>query len=100
MRDLHRKALIGILRTLVILVIAVFVPAGTWRYWQGWACLASFFVPACAITVWVAKNDPALLERRMKAGPAAEKERGQSVVQAIAAVVFFADFAIPALDHR
>ena len=100
MKELHRKAVLGILRTLVILVIAVFVPAGTWRYWQGWACLGSFFAPACVITVWVAKNDPALLERRMKAGPAAEKEWGQKVVQAMAAIVFFADFAIPAIDHR
>jgi hypothetical protein len=60
MKDLHRKAVIGILRTFVILVIAVFVPAGPLRYCQAWACLAAFFVPACAITEWVAKNDPAL----------------------------------------
>lgn len=100
MKDLHRNALIGILRTFVLLIIAVFVPAGTLRYWQGWACLAAFFIPACAITVWVAKNDPALLERRLKAGPSAEKERGQKIVQAITAVVFLADFAVPALDHR
>ena len=100
MKDLHRKAVVGVLRTFVILVIAVFVPAGTLRYWQGWACLAAFFVPARLITVWVAKNDPVLLERRIKAGPAAEKEFGQKVVQAVAAVVFFADCAVPALDHR
>ena len=100
MKDLHRKAVIGILRTFVILVVAVFVPAGTLRYWQGWACLASFFLPACLITVWVARNDPALLVRRIKAGPAAEKEIGQKIVQAVAAVVFFADWAVPALDHR
>ncbi len=100
MKDLHRKALIGILRTFVLLVIAVFVPAATLRYWQGWACLAAFFIPACVITVWVAKNDPALLERRLKAGPRAEKEAGQKVVQAITAVVFLADFVVPAFDHR
>jgi len=100
MKDLHRKALFGILRTLVILVLAVFVPAGTMRYWQGWASLAAFFFPACAITVWVARRDPALLERRLKAGAKAETELGQKIVQAIAAGVFFADFAFPALDHR
>lgn len=100
MKDLHRKALIGILRTFFILVIALFLPAGTLRYWQGWACLTAFFLPASIISVWVAKNDPALLERRMKAGPKAEKEVGQKIVQTIAAVVFFADFLIPAFDHR
>jgi type IV secretory pathway TrbD component len=63
MKDLHRRALIGTLRTLVILLVAVFLPAGTLWYWQGWTCLAVFFVPACAISVWLARNDPALLER-------------------------------------
>ena len=100
MKDLHRKALIGSLRMLVILLIAVFVPAGTLRYWQGWVCLAAFFIPASIISVWVAKRDPVLLERRLKAGPAAEKEFGQKIVQAIASAVFIADFLVPALDNR
>ncbi len=52
------------------------------------------------ITVWVAKHDPALLERRLKAGAKAEKEKGHKIVQAITAVVFPADFGVPALDHR
>ena len=79
---------------------AIFIPVWTLRYWQGWVCLAVFFVPACAITVWVARNDPALLERRLRAGPKAEKEIGQKIVQVITSIVFLADFAIPALDHR
>ena len=77
MKDLHRKALIGILRTLVMLVAVIFFPSWTLRYWQGWACLAAFFVPACAISVWVARNDPALLERRLKAGQRPKRRRGR-----------------------
>ena len=100
MKDLHRKALTNTLCTVVVLAVAVFVPAGTLRYWQGWVCLATFFVPASAISVWVAKHDPALLERRLKAGPKAEKEIGQKIVQTITSVVFLADFAVPAFDHR
>lgn len=102
MKDLDRKALIGLLRTFVMLLVVIFGPlsSSSRGYWQGWACLAAFFVPACAITVWVARNDPALLERRLKAGPKAEKEKGQKIVQGMAFVVFLADFAIPALDHR
>jgi len=100
MKALHRKSLIGIVRAFVVLTAAVFLPVWTLRYWQGWACLAAFFVPACAISVWVAKHDPALLERRLKAGPRAEKERGQKIVQVITSVVFLADFLVPAFDHR
>ena len=100
MRDLHRKALIGVLRTFVVLVAAVFGPVWTFHYWQGWACMAAFFVPACAISVWVAKHDPALLERRLQAGPKAEQRFGQKIVQTITAIVFFADFVVSAIDHR
>jgi protein-S-isoprenylcysteine O-methyltransferase Ste14 len=100
MKDLHRKAAIGVLQTLFMLVAAIFIPVGTLRYWQGWVCLGMFFIPACAISLWVARNDPALLERRLRAGPRAEKKTGQKVVQAIASIVFVADFAVSALDHR
>jgi protein-S-isoprenylcysteine O-methyltransferase Ste14 len=100
MKPLHRKSLAGILRMFAILMIALFVPVWTLRWWQAWACLAAFFVPACVISVWVAKYDPALLERRLKAGPKAEKEKGQKIVQRITAIVFLAEFLIPAFDHR
>lgn len=100
MKELHRKAILGTLRLLIVLLLAVFLPAWSFRYWQGWLCLAAFFAPASVISVWVARNDPELLERRLKAGPKSEKEKGQKVVQAIAAVVFFADFAVSVFDHR
>ena len=61
--------------------------------------MAAFFVPACLITVGWRRTIP-LLERRIKAGPAAEKESGHKIVPAIAAVVYFADFAVPALGRR
>jgi protein-S-isoprenylcysteine O-methyltransferase Ste14 len=85
---------------LAILVAVVFFPGWSFRYWQGWACLASFFVPASVVSIYVARNDPALLERRLKAGPRAEKEKLQKVVQSVTMVVFLADFVVPALDHR
>lgn len=100
MKELHRKALIGTLQTFVVLCAAIFVPLWTLRWWQGWACLGAFFVPACMISLWLAEHDPALLERRLKAGPKAEKEKEQRIVQTIAAIVFLADFALPAFDHR
>ncbi|HKF50025.1 MAG TPA: isoprenylcysteine carboxylmethyltransferase family protein [Terracidiphilus sp.] len=100
MKDLHRQAITGTLRTLAVLLAATFLPAWTLRYWQGWLCLAAFFIPASFISVWMARNDPELLARRMKAGPTAEKRLGQKVVQFIAFFVFLADFVVPAFDHR
>jgi protein-S-isoprenylcysteine O-methyltransferase Ste14 len=46
------------------------------------------------------KNDPHLLERRVQAGPVAEKEKGQQIIQSLASIAFIAIFIIPGLDHR
>ncbi len=100
MTTLNLKAIIQLVITAVVLAAAVFLPAGRLDYWQGWACLFSFFFPAGLITVYVAKNNPALLERRLKAGPRAETSRGQKVVQTITAVVLLAEFVVPAFDYR
>jgi protein-S-isoprenylcysteine O-methyltransferase Ste14 len=100
MNALYRKAWVGFIRMLLILLVVVFAPSWTLHYWQGWACLAAFFIPAAAISLYVARKDPALLERRLKAGPKAEKEKGQKIVQGIAAIGFLADFLLPAFDHR
>jgi protein-S-isoprenylcysteine O-methyltransferase Ste14 len=100
MNDVNRKAMIGLVRMVLLLPALVFLPAWTVHYWQGWACLFSFLVPATAISLYVATHDPALLERRLKAGASAEKEPGQKVVQTIAGVVFISEFVVPAIDSR
>ncbi|MDR7666751.1 isoprenylcysteine carboxylmethyltransferase family protein, partial [Methanosarcina sp. Z-7115] len=46
------------------------------------------------------EKNPKLLERRVKAGPEAEKEKTQKIIQLFAAICFFAIIALPALDHR
>ena len=78
----------------------LFIPAGTLAYWQAWAFMAVFVGTSGAISVYLAIKDPQLLERRMKAGPAAEKERTQKVIMLLAMVGFIALLVIPALDHR
>src|SRR5215472_3874856 len=54
--------------------ILVFLPAWTLDYWQGWLFSAVFVACTLAITLYLAVRDPQLLERRMNAGPGAEKE--------------------------
>jgi protein-S-isoprenylcysteine O-methyltransferase Ste14 len=100
MTDVNRRAVAGLLQMLVVLPILVFLPAWTIRYWQAWVCLFVFSACATAITAYLMKRDPALLERRMKAGPAAEKQTSQKVIQFFAAITFIAIFVIPGLDHR
>jgi protein-S-isoprenylcysteine O-methyltransferase Ste14 len=100
MEDLNKRAFAGLARTLVGLAALLFLPAGTVDYWQGWAFLAVFSASALAITVYLMKNDPKLLQRRMKAGPGAEKEKSQKIILSIAFAFFVAAVVVPGIDHR
>ena len=80
--------------------VLVFLPAGTLDYWQAWIFLGAFFAPVLVITIYLMKNDPGLLERRMTAGPLDEKETSQKVIQFLATIAFIAVMLVPALDHR
>jgi protein-S-isoprenylcysteine O-methyltransferase Ste14 len=84
----------------VVVGAALFLPAGTFDYWQAWAFAGVFFACTLAITVWMAVADPELLERRMSAGPAAEREPAQKVIMALAFVAFAGVAVVPALDRR
>ena len=85
---------------LLVLGLIVFVPAGTLAYWQGWAFAIVFTVSTNIIGVYLARNDPALLERRMKVGPAAETRPVQKGLIALAFAGAIALVIISALDHR
>jgi protein-S-isoprenylcysteine O-methyltransferase Ste14 len=77
----------------------LFLPAGTFDYWQAWVFLAVFFIASLS-TVYFLKKDPAALERRMHAGPVAETRTVQKVVASGVYVLFAALLVFSALDHR
>jgi protein-S-isoprenylcysteine O-methyltransferase Ste14 len=100
MNQLNIKAFSGMLQLLIMLGLTIFLPAWTLDYWQAWVLVAIFFACTLAVTLYLMKNDPKLLERRVKAGVGAEQERSQNIIQAVAALVFIAIFVVSALDHR
>ncbi len=95
-----RKAALGLINLLVVLGLALFGPAGTLGFPEAWVFLALFGGASLSITIYLARHDPALLARRTQAGPTAESEPLQKVIQAVASVSFLATLVLPALDHR
>jgi len=91
-----RSSVLGILMMAALLLL----PAGTLNYWQAWVFMAVFVSASGAVTVYLAMHDPRLLERRMRTGPAAEKERSQKFIISVAMMGFIGLLVIPALDHR
>jgi protein-S-isoprenylcysteine O-methyltransferase Ste14 len=100
MNSLNRKAFRGLLFLLFVTAALLFIPAGTLDYWQAWIFLAVFFAPSLAVTLYLMKEDPKLLERRMRGGPRAEKEPAQKIIMSVAWVGFIGLVVVPALDHR
>ena len=100
MKDLNRKAFGGLLFLLLVMAALLFLPAWTLSYWQAWVFLAVFGASALAITLYLMKKDPKLLARRVYAGPTAEKETSQKIIQFIAQIAFLLVIVFPVLDHR
>jgi protein-S-isoprenylcysteine O-methyltransferase Ste14 len=100
LRELYKKASGGLLFLLLVMASLLFLPAWTLNYWQAWAFLAVFGLSAVAITVYLTKRDPKLLERRVYAGPTAEKETSQKIIQTITSISFAGLLVVSALDHR
>ena len=100
MTGVNKRALVGLLGLFAAMTALLFVPTWTLRYWQAWVFLSVFLGAALAITVYLMTRDPGLLERRIYAGPTAEKEKSQKIIQSITTLGFVAMLIVPALDHR
>ena len=100
MTTLDLKALAGLLFLLLVMGALTFIPAQTFDYWQAWAFLAVFGASALAVTLYLMKHDPKLLERRTQGGPVSERETTQKVIQSITALGFASIPVASALDHR
>jgi protein-S-isoprenylcysteine O-methyltransferase Ste14 len=100
MKSLNQSAFGGLLFLMIALATSLFLPAWTLDYPEAWIFLAVFFFPVLAITIYLIKRDPKLLERRINAGPGAEKESNQKVIQFLASIAFILIFILSAIDHR
>lgn len=100
MNTLKIKSFGGLLFLLLVMAALLFIPAWTLDYWQAWTFLAVYFASSLAVTLYLMKKDPRLLERRLRGGPTAEKETTQKVIMFFVSLGFIGLIALPALDHR
>jgi len=75
----------------------LFIPAGSSRFWQGWAYIAISFVPGLFAFTYFYKHDPQLIERRMQFK---EKVREQKRIMTFVYIAWLVAFVLPGLDHR
>jgi protein-S-isoprenylcysteine O-methyltransferase Ste14 len=80
--------------------LILFWPAGTLHYWQGWLFISVFTAATIVPTIYLARTNPAALQRRMRAGPRAEARAAQKIIITGSFVDLFVMMAFSAFDHR
>ncbi|MGZ3498340.1 MAG: methyltransferase family protein [Vulcanimicrobiaceae bacterium] len=98
--DLGRKTIVALVTVLALIGAIIFLPAWTLNYWQAWVFLAVYAICNVFVVAYLWKNDRALLQRRMSAGPAAERSPSQKIIMFLVSIGFIALLVVSALDHR
>ena len=96
-KSLAVKAIIRFLSALLIIGCFLFIPAGTFNYWNGWLFIGSIFIPMISVLIYLLIKDPELLEKRFKTE---EKEKEQRFIQKIGIAPTIIGFLLPGFDYR
>jgi protein-S-isoprenylcysteine O-methyltransferase Ste14 len=85
---------------LALFGLLLFLPAGTFRYWQAWVFIAVWTATTTGPSFYLAMRRPEVLRRRMHTGPTAETRPAQKIASSGLVVFFTSVMVISALDHR
>lgn len=91
------SAIVKLLAGVVLVGVALFLPAGTLAYVNGWLLMGVLFVPMFLAGIVMMCKDPALLSRRLDAK---EKLREQGVVVKLSGLMFLSGFVLAGLGER
>ena len=87
------KYLVGLLQVGLLL----FLPAGTFVYWQAWLFIGILFIPMLIVGIWTMAKQPELLRKRLSAK---EEQNEQKWVVALSGLLFIAMFVVAGLNFR
>ena len=96
-RTLLTQALIKFLAGILLIGLLVFLPAGSFAYWQGWLLMGVLFVPMFIAGIFMLVKNPELLRKRLNAK---EKESQQKTVVALSGLLFIISFVTAGLNWR
>ena len=82
---------------LLLVGLLLFLPAGTFAYWQAWLLIGILFVPMFIAGLVMMKRSPELLQKRLNVK---EEQREQRVVILLSGIMFLAAFIVAGLNHR
>ena len=75
----------------------IFLPAGTFAYWNGWLLMGILFIPMFVAGIVMLVKNPDLLKSRLEGK---EEQKEQSVVVKLSGLMFLAGFVVAGLGVR
>ena len=96
-KGLLARALSKFFLGVILLGILLFLPAGSFHYWQGWLLMGILFVPMFVAGLVMMTKNPDLLRKRLNAK---EQENEQKTVVRLSGLLFIAAFAVAGLNWR
>lgn len=91
------QALIKFLSGLIMVILLIFVPAGTLHYINGCILTGILFIPMLIMGIIMSVKNPELLEKRLNAK---EKDSGQKNIIRFSGIIFLAGFIVAGLNYR
>ena len=91
------QALTKFLLGVIIFGLLIFLPAGSFHYWQGWLMMGVLFAPMFVAGLLLMVKNPDLLRKRLNAK---EEEKEQKAVVALSGGMFVAVFVVAGLNWR
>lgn len=94
---LFSQAIVKFLSGLLIVGLLLFLPAGTFTYWQAWLLIGILFIPMFIAGLIMMKKSPDLLRKRLDVK---EEQSEQKAVIALSGLMFLAAFIVAGLNIR
>ena len=96
-KGLLTQALAKFFLGVIVMGFLIFLPAGSFRFWQGWLLMGILFVPMFAAGLVMMGKNPELLRKRLNAK---EKEAEQRTVVKLSGLLFILAFVVAGLNWR
>ena len=81
--------------------VVLLLPAGTWRWWEGWAVIVLFGLGAGLLGAFLSKHDPELLAERMKMSPVQpDQKRWDKLLTVLLYLAGIGMYVVPGFDVR
>ena len=91
------QAITKFMTGLLLVGVLIFLPAGTFAYWQGWLPIGILFIPMFIAGLVMMKKSPELLRKRLNVK---EEQDEQRTVILLSGLMFLAAFILAGLNFR